>query len=83
MVPMLLFVSDAIEDHLAVSPPNTHDPLFLGSRGGPYRPRMVQGMMKRLRMVFGLPETTTPHALRHSFATHLLAGGCRKTNPTK
>jgi len=74
MVPVLQFVAEAIEDYVAACP-YTHYPLFLGSRGGPYHPRLVQGMMKRLRVVFGLPETATPHALRHSIATYLLAGG--------
>ncbi|MBB3997493.1 tyrosine recombinase XerC [Aureimonas pseudogalii] len=50
-------------------------PLFRGARGGPLRPQIIQGEMARLRGLLGLPETATPHALRHSFATHLLAGG--------
>ena len=50
-------------------------PLFLGARGGPLSPRIVQLTMERLRGALGLPDTATPHALRHSFATHLLAGG--------
>ncbi len=50
-------------------------PLFVGVRGGPLNPRLVQRQMQRLRALLGLPETATPHALRHSFATHLLAGG--------
>jgi integrase/recombinase XerC len=50
-------------------------PLFVGARGGPLNPRVVQYQMETLRRALGLPETATPHALRHSFATHLLAGG--------
>ncbi len=51
------------------------DALFLGVRGGPLHPRLVQQKMQELRAQLGLPEKATPHALRHSFATHLLAGG--------
>ena len=50
-------------------------PLFIGAKGGPLSPRIVQLTMERLRGVLGLAETATPHALRHSFATHLLARG--------
>src|SRR5262245_28002821 len=46
--------------------------LFLGSRGGPLHPRIVQDSIARLRRLTGLQETATPHAFRHSFATHLL-----------
>ena len=48
---------------------------FVGARGGPLNPRLVQRRMQELRAELGLPETASPHALRHSFATHLLAGG--------
>ena len=50
-------------------------PLFVGARGGPLSPRIIQLAMERLRGALGLPDTATPHALRHSFATHLLARG--------
>lgn len=49
--------------------------LFRGARGGPLNPRMVQKVMEAARMQLGLPATATPHALRHSFATHLLSAG--------
>lgn len=50
-------------------------PLFVGAKGGPLSPRIIQLTMERLRGALGLPETATPHALRHSFATHLLGRG--------
>ena len=50
-------------------------PLFLGAKGGPLSPRIIQLAMERMRGELGLPDTATPHALRHSFATHLLSAG--------
>jgi integrase/recombinase XerC len=77
IVPVLPAVRDAIRDYLAACPYPipAEGPLFVGARGGPLNPRLVQRQMEMLRRALGLPETATPHALRHSFATHLLAGG--------
>jgi len=77
MVPLLPVVNEAIADYLAACPyPQEDDsPLFLGKRGGALGARQVQERLRELRLLLGLPESATPHALRHSFATHLLAGG--------
>jgi integrase/recombinase XerC len=74
VVPVLPIVASALDDYVAACP-HRHDPLFLGVRGGPLNPRIVQDRLQRLRLLLGLPSSATPHALRHSFATHLLAGG--------
>jgi integrase/recombinase XerC len=77
MVPVLPQVTKLIAGYLALCPyalpPD--GPLFVGARGGPLSPRIVQLAMARLRGALGLPDSATPHALRHSFATHLLARG--------
>jgi len=77
LVPLLPAVVQAVEDYLGQCPYalKAEDPLFVGARGGPLNPGVVQRQMRRLRAMLGLPDSATPHALRHSFATHLLAGG--------
>jgi integrase/recombinase XerC len=77
LLPLLPAVREAVADYLAACPHllSADGPLFVGARGGPLNPRLVQRQMALLRSFLGLPETATPHALRHSFATHLLAGG--------
>jgi integrase/recombinase XerC len=77
MVPLLPVVTAAIDAYLAACPyaQDRDAPLFLGKRGGPLSARQVQQRLQDLRGLLGLPESATPHALRHSFATHLLAGG--------
>ena len=77
VVPVLPAVREAVEDYVARCPfqPGASGPLFLGARGGRLRAEIIQAQMRKLRAASGLPESATPHALRHSFATHLLAGG--------
>ncbi|MEM6666934.1 MAG: tyrosine recombinase XerC [Pseudomonadota bacterium] len=77
IVPLLSEVADAIARYRTLVPYKTapDEPLFLGVRGGALNPRMVQRRMAVWRGALGLPETATPHALRHAFATHLLAAG--------
>ena len=76
-VPVLPVVAEAVNAYLAICPHplGPDDPLFVGVRGGALSPRLVQGRMQELRAMLGLTEHATPHALRHSYATHLLAGG--------
>ena len=76
-IPVVDAARDAVDAYVAAAP---HDlsadgPLFRGMRGGALNPRAIQKLMQGLRMQLGLPDTTTPHALRHSFATHLLEAG--------
>ena len=75
--PVIPPVRKAVEEYLELFPYalKSNGPLFVGARGGPLSPRVVQLAMARMRGALGLPETATPHALRHSFATHLLARG--------
>lgn len=75
-VPVIEIVERAIERHLALCPFKDADgPLFPGVRGGRLNQGVAQKAMRALRKTLGLPETATPHALRHSFATHLLQNG--------
>jgi integrase/recombinase XerC len=76
-VPVLADVNAAVERYAALCPHPLAkgEPLFRGARGGPLNARLVQLLLERLRSALGLPETATPHALRHSFATHLLSAG--------
>ena len=66
-----------MEEYLALCPYAIppEGPLFVGARGGPLSPRIIQLAVEELRGALGLPDSATPHALRHSFATHLLAKG--------
>jgi integrase/recombinase XerC len=77
MVPLLPQVAQLVADYVALCPYDLPPAgtLFVGQKGGPLSPRIIQLAMERLRGALDLPETATPHALRHSFATHLLARG--------
>ena len=76
-MPVLPVVREALAAYRKICPfpASPEAPLFVGARGAALNPGVVQRQMRTLRARLGLPETATPHALRHSFATHLLAQG--------
>jgi integrase/recombinase XerC len=77
MVPLLPSVLDGVLRYQTRCPfhADADEPLFFGAKGGPLNPGIIQKDMARLRAALGLPDSATPHALRHSFATHLLGSG--------
>ncbi|MEM8725205.1 MAG: tyrosine recombinase XerC [Pseudomonadota bacterium] len=77
LVPILPITREAVAAYVEACPYplSPEEPLFRGAKGGPLSPGMVQKAMARARRALGLPDTATPHALRHSFATHLLGAG--------
>ena len=76
-VPLLPIICEGVKEYIDHCPFDTNgdEPLFLGKRGGELSPRIIQRRVENLRYELGLPSHTTPHALRHAFATHLLSGG--------
>jgi integrase/recombinase XerC len=77
LVPLLPVVTETVETYYKLCPYHLEPgaPLFRGARGGPLQPAIIQREMQKLRSALGLPDSATPHALRHSFATHLLGSG--------
>ena len=77
IVPLLPVVNETVESYIRLCPYHLEadGPLFRGARGARLQPAIIQREMQRLRSALGLPDSATPHALRHSFATHLLSGG--------
>jgi integrase/recombinase XerC len=77
VVPVLPITREAVAEYAAACPwpISSKEPLFRGAKGGPLSPGMVQRAMAEARRALGLPDSATPHALRHSFATHLLGAG--------
>ena len=77
IVPLLPQVREAIESYVELCPYGTarDEPLFRGARGGPLNGELVRRAVRKARVRLGLSDRTTPHALRHSFATHLLGRG--------
>jgi integrase/recombinase XerC len=77
LVPVLPVTRDAVATYVRLCPHDLarSEPLFRGARGGPLNPRLIALVMEKSRLQLGLPATATPHAMRHSFATHLLSAG--------